>query len=303
MKKLPDSFAATTMPKSPQKRWLIARRIVQIFFLALFPLPILLAGWSLFGLSVGELFRIPTPGELPFYGSLSSSYLFGLELLDPFAVLQIIVASKAFSLDWLIFALPIFALYLLIRGRVFCGWICPTNLLLEFIDFLRRVFKIKVKERTIPRRAKIIVMAAVLVVSAIISIPLFEMFSPISAVNKGILFGSTAGLLTLVAIIVTELFWSHRVWCRSLCPLGGFYQLIGRVGLFNVRIEQSDCIHCDRCKDKCLADSVILDPVLEDKSRSVLAGDCMLCGACVDVCPTKALKIRPNLDHFKTSKK
>jgi ferredoxin-type protein NapH len=306
MKDLTDNIAPTALPKSPRKGWTIARRVVQFFFLFLFPLPILWAGWSLFGLSMGENFRIFTPAELPFYGSLSSSLIdfqvFKLELLDPFAVLQILVASKTFALDWLIFVLPIFAFYLIIRGRVFCGWVCPANLILEFTDFLRRLFRIKIKERTIPRHAKIIVAAAVLVVSAIISIPLFEVFSPISAVNKSILFGSTAGILTLVAIIITELFWSHRVWCRALCPLGGFYQLIGRVGLFNVRIEQAECIHCDRCKEKCLADPVILDPALEDKSKAVLAGDCMLCGACVDVCPTKALKIRPGLDHFKPVK-
>ncbi len=303
-----ENIAPTKMPKLRRRGWTIARRMAQIFFLVLFPLPILVAGagWNLFGLSVGGDVRIFTPAELPFYGSLSSSYLsvdaFRLELLDPFAVLQVTLASKSFSLDWLIFALPIFAFYLIIRGRVFCGWICPANLILEITDFLRRVFKIKIKERTIPRKAKIIVAGVVLVVSAILSIPLFEIFSPISAGNKLVLYGSTAGVVTLLAIIITELFWSHRVWCRALCPLGGFYQLIGRLGLFNVRISQKECIHCDKCKDKCLADPMILDPALEDKAKAVLAGDCMLCGACVDVCPTKALKIRPGLDHFKPVK-
>ena len=258
----------------------------------------LISGWAPFGLTEGGDYPLATAAELPFYGSLSSSSLADISIIDPYLALQVIAASKSLLVEVLIFALPVLILYAFIRGRVFCGWVCPANLLLEGVDFLRIKLKIKVRETVVPRRVKVWVALAVLLGSALLSVPLFEIFSPISAVSKGIVLGSTAGLLTFVAIVVVELFWGHRVWCRALCPLGGFYQVLGRVGFVNVHFDQEACTHCNHCKTVCLADPQILEPVLEERSAVVLAGDCMLCGKCVDVCPTKALKVKIGVEHF-----
>ena len=93
----------------------------------------------------------------------------------------------------------------------------------------------------------------------------------------------------LLAIVLTELFWGHRVWCRSLCPLGGFYEALGRFGQVNVKIDPAACIHCDACKHACLSDPAILEPALDGCDAIVRAGDCMACGSCIDACPTRAL--------------
>lgn len=280
------------------KRWLIARRVVQVASLLLFSLPLLVAGWQLLGQTPGADVRVPTPADLVFYGSLSSSSILGFDLMDPFAALQISLAAKEFLPAVLLAALPLLIFYTLIRARAFCGWVCPVNLVLELIDFIRTKLGIKVKERVLSRRVKIGVAAAVLLISALVSFPLFEAFSPISFINKGIIAGSTVGLVTFIAIIIVELFWAHRVWCRALCPVGGLYEVLGRLGLVNVRMEYDKCIHCGICQNTCLSDPVILDEVLEDKAQAVLSGDCMLCGACVDKCPTQALAIKIGLDHY-----
>lgn len=270
-------------------RWTGARHVVQVAVLALFMLPLLATGWGLFGGFSGGEEPAPTPAELPFFGTLSSSTVFGAETLDPFAALQAALASKTLPLAWLAAALPVLAVYGLVRGRAFCGWACPVNLMLELVDALRRKLGIAVREAPVPRRAKIGVAAAVLVLSAITSIPVFEAFSPISAVNKGILLGSAAGLWTLAAIVAAELFWGHRVWCRALCPLGGFYEALGRAGQVNVRIDHDACVKCGACKAACLCDPAILEPAIERCDDIVRAGDCMACGACVDACPAGAL--------------
>ena len=105
------------------------------------------------------------------------------------------------------------------------------------------------------------------------------------------LFGSFAGVFTLVAIVFAELFWAHRVWCRALCPLGGMYETLGCVGLVSVKIDHDLCVHCGACQAACLCDPEILDDVLSGKAGRVVAGDCMLCGKCVDACPHSALEI------------
>ena len=269
----------------------IARRIVQFGMLLLFASPLLVVGAGLFGIPSGGEKISTTASMLPFFGSLSSSTLFGIVLLDPFAVLQEIAASKTIAVGWLIGVLPILVFYGLIRGRSFCGWSCPVNLLLEFVDFLRAKLNIKVVEHALPRHTKLWVALGVLVLSAITSRLVFEMFTPISAINKGILFGSITGLVTLLAIIVIELFWARRIWCRALCPLGGFYEAVGTVGLLSVKMDYDACTHCGNCSAVCLADPEILEPVLNNSKKHVVAGDCMLCGECVDACPTKALSI------------
>ncbi|MBR2834574.1 MAG: 4Fe-4S binding protein [Coriobacteriales bacterium] len=268
----------------------IARRCVQLLMLVLYALPLIVAGWGLLGGFVGGEEAATTPSDLPVWGSLSASSIFGISLVDPFATLQTIVASKQFAAA-MVGALPILIVYTLIRGRAFCGWICPVNLVLEFVDWLRAKLGLKVAENPIPRKTKIFVAAGILVLSAITCVPLFEAVNPIGALSKALLFGSVLGVWTLLAIIVAELFWGRRVWCRSLCPLGGFYQVLGAVGFVSVKIDSNACVRCGTCKKHCLCNSEILDKCIEGQSARVAAGDCMLCGKCVDSCPTKALSI------------
>ena len=269
------------------------RRIVQIAVFVLFLVPVVAAGWSLFGATVGGDAAMATPAELPFFGTLSSSSVFGITLLDPFAMLQVVVAGKTFSLELLLGALPVLLVYGLIRGRAFCGWTCPVNLLLEALDWVRGKLHIKVEEHVLPRHVKVYVAAAVLVLSLVLGIPVFEVLSPISFINKVFVLGGMAGGLTLIAVLLVELFWGHRVWCRSICPLGGFYEVVGKAGLVNVHIDHDACIGCNKCKKACLCDPEILDDVVADADTMVRAGDCMLCGRCVEACPTAALAVKP----------
>lgn len=270
----------------------IIRRVVQLAMLVLFCLPPLLAGWGVFGLFVGGDEQMPTPADGVFFGSLSSSSAGGVTLFDPLAALEVFAASHSLELAALAGALLVLVVYGLIRGRAFCGWVCPVNLLGEGVDWLRRKLGIAVPERTVPRRTKMLVAVAVVALSALVGFPVFEAVSPVGAVNKGLVFGGIAGAGTLVAVLAAELFFSRRIWCRSLCPLGGVYQAIGRAGQVNVAIDHEACIHCDRCKEVCLADPVILEPAVDGDEPLVRAGDCMACGACVDACPTKALRFR-----------
>ena len=276
----------------PVKKITLARRVVQAIMLVVFCLPPLLAGWGIFGLFSHADDQLPTPAEGVFYGSLSSSSVGGITLFDPLGALEVFVASGGLEITALVGALTVLVIYGLVRARAFCGWVCPVNFIGEGVDALRRRLGISLPERVIPRRTKVGVAVAFVALSALLGYPVFEAISPIAAVNKGLVFGALAGVGTFIAIVVAEVFFCRRVWCRTLCPLGGVYQVVGKVGQVNVAIDRDKCIHCNRCKEVCLADPVILDPALAGEDVIVRAGDCMACGACVDTCPTGALHFR-----------
>ena len=237
------------MAKKRMGRWTAARRVVQIAVAILFFVPLFAVGWGAAGLGFSSPEEpLATPDGFAWWGSLSSSHLFGLDLLDPFAALQVAVAAKSVAFAGLAWTLPVLVVYGIIRGRAFCGWACPVNLLCEFVDWLRVKLGVAVRERSVPRRAKVGIAAAVLALSAVCSVPVFELVNPISAVNKAVLFGSFAGVFTLAAIVLAELFWARRVWCRALCPLGGMYETLGCVGLASVKINHDACVNCGACQ-------------------------------------------------------
>lgn len=200
----------------------------------------------------------------------------GAPLFDPLGALEVTVASRSLlAASALTGALLVVVVYGLVRGRAFCGWVCPVNLIGEGVDAARRRLGIKVPERTVPRRAKIGVAVAVVLLSALVGFPVFELISPIGAVNKASSSAASPVRALFLAIVIAELLVSRRLWCRALCPLGGTFQVLGRAGQVNVAIDHDACIHCDKCTQACLADPVILAPVLAGEDAIVRAGDCM----------------------------
>ncbi len=264
----------------------------------MFLIPVLAAGWRLFGMTPGFEEQASTPAELPLYGSFASSSVLGIDLLDPLAYLQTLAASRAFVPQAAIAALVVVVVYALLRGRAFCGWVCPLGTVLEAVGWIagriRRALKLRPQPAAspLPRHAKIVSTGLVIALSAIVGFPVFEAVSPISAVHRLVLFGSSVGIVTFALAAVLDVFWGKRAWCRTLCPLGGLYEAIGRAGLVSVRIDHGACVHCDLCKDACPADPTILDPAINGAERRVKAGDCMVCGACADACPSRALSLR-----------
>lgn len=260
------------------RKWTIARRIVQFTIIALFLSPLIL---------------VEVEGDNFFFGSLASSTFVGIILSDPFAALQVMLASKKINIMYLSGAFIIFVFYLIIKGRVFCSWVCPVNTILEYTDKLRRF--LEVKDKTYNRHTKKHLALLVLLLSFIIGVPVFELFSPIGFSVRNALFTFGIGIWIIIAIVLFELLISKRGWCRYFCPLGGFYQSIGKAGVFKIKFDHNACVGCDKCRSVCFAEPVILEPGIFRENMFVESGDCSLCGACIDHCPFCALTITASL--------
>ncbi|WP_102345508.1 NapH/MauN family ferredoxin-type protein [Bacillus sp. Marseille-P3661] len=265
------------MKKSIQKhfpKWTFCRYIVQISIILLFVSPLIL---------------VKVEGDNFFFGTLTSSQIFGIQLSDPFSAIQVSLAAMEMKWSYLSGAIIILTFYMLIKGRAFCSWVCPLNTLLELVDKIRKY--INLPDIPLDKNTKLYNAVVILILSTFLGIPIFEIFSPIGNIMRTMVFTTGIGLWIIVAIVLFDLLISRRGWCRYLCPLGGMYQSIGNVGLFSVKFDHTLCTGCDRCRSICLSDPEILEAGINRNELFVSDSDCSLCGKCVDKCPVEALSI------------
>jgi ferredoxin-type protein NapH len=234
------------------------------------------------------LIASPLAGMTAFRGTLAAADLFGLPLADPLAALQAVIAGRVVVPAFIISAILVTACYFMLGGRFFCGWVCPVNLLTELADKLRS--RLGGGGLTIPLAAKGWLLLLTIGVTAATGLPFFEMLSPIGMTGRAIAFKGWPALACLAGLLLIEVVLARRLWCRSLCPLGGFYALVGRYSPLRLRFHPSRCNGCGDCRDICPVEEV-LAPSLEQGATRIDSGDCTRCGLCIDSCTEHALTV------------
>ena len=265
-------------------RYLILRRFVQIGILVLF------VGTNAWGWKVLE-------------GNLSTSVLFGvIPMSDPYAVIQMVAAGAVLASDIFIGAGIVALFYFLIGGRAFCSWVCPINMVTDGAAYLRRVFDIdraQLQKQPISRNVRYWILAMSLIVSAFMGIAAFEFVSPISMLHRGIVFGIGFGWAAVLIIFLFDLFVLRHGWCGHICPLGGFYSLLGKFSFIRVHHSEENCTLCMKCKVVCPEKQVL--HMIGKESIPVLSGECTNCARCIEVCDDDALKF--SIRDFNQNKK
>lgn len=235
------------------------------------------------------------PAKTPLLtGNLSGSELMGIvPMADPFAVLQIILTGHVLETKVILGAVIIMAFYLLVGGRVFCAWVCPVNMVTDLAGWLRARLPIPAMFH-LSRSIRYFVLAATLILSAVTGLAAFEWVSPIGMMHREIIFGVGAGAMALVAIFLFDLLLLKNGWCGHLCPLGGFWSLVGRTAQVRVRFDKHSCTHCGECAKVCPEPQVLNLKRLEETGY-VVSGECSNCGRCTPLCPEGSLKfeLRP----------
>ena len=236
-------------------------------------------------------------------GNLSSSrFLDFIPMSDPFATLQMLAAGAVLATDLLIGVAIITIFYLLIGGRAFCSWVCPVNIITDAANYLRRKLEIDRVQKRQPasRNMRYWILALSLIISAIMGLTAFEFISPISMVHRGIVFGLGFGWAAMLIIFLFDLFVLKNGWCGHICPLGGFYSLIGKFSLIRVQHLEENCTLCMKCKTVCPEHQVL--HMVGKESLPVLSGECTNCARCIEVCDDDALgfSIRKLAENEKT---
>lgn len=200
------------------------------------------------------------------------------------------------------YVLGILLLFGIILGRTICGFLCPIGLMQEL---LHKVPVPKLPKSRVTRALSYL--KYVILAAFVILIPLWNGLKdyPLPAFCKyicpaGTLQGAlgllahpdnadkysmlgalfTNKMLILLGIVLLCLFM-YRAFCRFLCPLGAIYGLFSRVAIVGVRVDQSACIHCGKCVQRCGMDV-----------WRVGDHECIQCGECMKDCPTRAISIK-----------
>ena len=249
---------------------LIARRFTQILVMVLF--------W------ISLRFDIKIAGIEILEGNLSASSLLGfIPLADPYAALQILFAGQSLASDVLIGAAVILLIYFVVGGRSFCSWVCPMNIVTDLAHKIRQ--KVKLPNLFhLPRKTRYGFLALSLILSVYTGVAAFEWISPVSMMQRGLIYGMGAGWLVIGAIFLGDLFAQRGLWCGHLCPLGAFYGLLGKYSLLKVGFVKETCTKCGECHHVCPEPQVLNLNLLFEKQR-VNSGDCTNCGKCISECP------------------
>lgn len=157
-------------------------------------------------------------------------------------------------------------------GRIYCGWICPINTVIELI--IRITKEVGIKRLGVPE---------------VIKKPVFRygMLAAFIAVMFLVLVsGKKIPVFALLLLLGMGLsiFYHEGLWHRYLCPYGTILTAASSLTKHSLKIDPELCKACGRCTKVCPGEAVIrCETYLIDK------GLCLQCLECITNCPRKAI--------------
>ncbi|MDU5169111.1 MAG: quinol dehydrogenase ferredoxin subunit NapH, partial [Haemophilus parainfluenzae] len=180
-------------------------------------------------------------------GNYSSSMLLDtVPLTDPLITAESLVTGYLPEITTIIGALVIVIFYAIVASKAFCSWVCPMNIVTDAAAWLRRKLGIR-QSLKISRQLRYVILAVILVGSAITGTLLWEWINPVAALGRIFVFGTGATLWLVAVIFLFDLLVAEHGWCGHLCPIGAIYGVIGAKSLIKINVIDRD--RCDRCMD------------------------------------------------------
>lgn len=161
-------------------------------------------------------------------------------------------------------------------GRIYCGWICSINTLMEMITAFKK--KHGIKDRKIPPALKNPLVRWGLLTLFFLTF-VFVMRS-----------GRQLPILPLIFLAAVSLtfFFHEELWHRFLCPYGSILSASASKSGKGMSIDQDSCINCGMCAKVCPGLAVEKNHT----SHSISVKDCLVCMKCEAVCKPEAISYK-----------
>ncbi len=213
-----------------------------------------------------------------------------------------------------VIALIVFiVLFTVIYGRIFCGWICPQTVFLEFlyrpIEHLidgnpKNQKKLAEQEMDFLKAIKRVLKHGIYLIISFFTILTFITYVTGTAKGGQILhewpmqrFGILMGVMAFTAIHYFVFAWFREQVCTMVCPYGRLQGVMLDENTIQVAYDykrgeprgkgenslKGDCINCFKCVEVCPAGIDI---------RNGTQLECINCTACIDACNSVMKKIR-----------
>ncbi len=235
-------------------------------------------------------------------GTLNGSRLLGFHLIDPFTSLEIFASEHHFHTNVIIGSVTLLVFYFFVGGKAYCSWVCPYGLLSEIGEHIhmKLVRKKIIKERKFSPNLRFYFWIVFLLAAFIDGYLVFEVINPIGIISRFITYGWSLAIVWVGIVLLFEIFFSRRGWCKYICPVGTTYNMLGWLSLTRIKWDMDKCDHCGACLVVCPEEHVIeFTKPKHDKERQekgitqvhVYNGDCILCNRCFDVCHEDAYNV------------
>ncbi|CAA7626606.1 NapH/MauN family ferredoxin-type protein [Magnetospirillum sp. UT-4] len=227
-------------------------------------------------------------------GALTASRVIGFHFADLNSALQVTLAFKTILINLIIGTGTVLLMWLLLGGRSFCSWTCPYHLVAEWAEALHLKLAARklVKDHALDRRVRTVLWVVFAVLALGTGYTVYETISPTGILSRALIYGPGLALGVVGVLLLLEIFYSRRLWCRYLCPIGLTYGAVGAVSPLRVAYRPALCHHEGACRKVCLVPHV-LDATKKGYATGLhqgLGADCTRCGLCVDICPTGSLR-------------